>query len=79
MIQNSRNFNPDRFFLKAEGYRAYLDTTVTRYKVVSFRHEVDRWIVIKNINKISKLHEILIRTDFDSTEKAKAFRKISKY
>ena len=79
MIQNSRNFYPDPFFLKGEGYKANLDTTVTRCKVVSFRHEVDHWIVIKSISKISKLHEILIRTDFNSTEKAKAFRKISKY
>jgi 5S rRNA maturation endonuclease (ribonuclease M5) len=59
--------------------RANVHTIVTRYKVVGFRHEVDSWIVIKSIHKLSNLHEILILTDFDSTEKAKAFRKMSKY
>ena len=55
-----------------------VDTTVTHYKEVGFRHEVGRWIAIKSIHKISKLHEILIRTYFDSTEKAIAYEKLSK-
>ena len=46
---------------------------LTRYIEVGFRQEVDRWITNKNIFKLSKLHEILIRTNFCSTEQAIAF------
>ena len=39
---------------------ANVETTITRYIEVGFRHEVGRWIMIKNIFKLSKLHEVLI-------------------
>ena len=54
-------------------------TTTTRYIEVSFRHEVSRWITIKSIFQFSKLHEILIQTNYCSTEVAGYHEKRSKY
>ena len=58
---------------------ANVKTTITRYIEVGFRHEVVHWITIKRIFKLSKLHEILIQTNFGSTEHAIAFEKRWKY
>ena len=58
---------------------ANVETTITRYIEVGFRHEVVRWITIKSIFKLSKLHEILIQTNFGSTEYAIDFEKRRKY
>ena len=54
---------------------ANVETILTRYIEVGFRHEVDRWIMIKSIFKLSKLHEFLIRINFCSTEYAIGFEK----
>ena len=53
--------------------------TKIRYEVADFRHEVDRWIMIRGIFKLSKLHEILSGANFSLTEKAIAFEKQNKY
>ena len=52
-----------------------VETILTPYIEVGFRHEVDRWIMVNSIFKLSKLHEILIRTNFYSMELVIAFEK----
>ena len=47
---------------------ANVETTITRNIEVGFRHEIDRWITIKIIFKLSKLHLILIQTNFGSKD-----------
>ena len=47
---------------------ANVETILTRYIDLGVRHEVDRWIMVNSIFKLSKLHEILIQTKFCSTE-----------
>ena len=54
---------------------ANVDTSMTHYYNVRFRHEVNHWITIKSIFKIPRLHEILIRANFYWIEKAIAFEK----
>ena len=53
--------------------------TITHFKEVGFIHEVEHWITIKTIFKISKLQEILSQTNIGSTEYAIAFEKRMKY
>jgi hypothetical protein len=63
------------------GFRKWINvnTTEIHYEVAGFRHEVDRYTTIRGIFKLSKLHVILSRVNFDSTEKAIAFEKWNKY
>ena len=54
---------------------ANVETVLTSYIEVGFRLEVDHWIMIKRIFKLSKLQEILIQSNFCSTDQAIAFEK----
>ena len=45
-------------------------TTISHYYNVDFILEVDRWITIRDIFKLSKLYEIFSRTNFGLTEMA---------
>ena len=56
---------------------ANFETAITLYIEVGFRHEVGHWITIKSIFKLAKLHEILIQTNFGSSDKAITFEKWS--
>ena len=53
------------------GFREWtnINTTKIHYEVAGFRHELNRYIMIRGIFKLSKLHKILSRTNFGSTEK----------
>ena len=52
-----------------------VEMILTRYKEVGYRQEVDRWVMVDSFFKLSWLHEILIRTNFCSTEYAITFEK----
>ena len=54
---------------------ANVETILSRFVEVGFRHEVDCWTMIKSIFKLSKLHEILIQANFCYTVYAIAFEK----
>ena len=53
--------------------------TITHFIEIDFRHEVDHWITIKSIVKLSKLQEILIQTNVGSMEYAIAYEKRMNY
>ena len=47
---------------------ANVEMAITLYIEVGFRYELDCLITIESIFELSKLHEILIKTNFGSTE-----------